>query len=262
MSQRMIADPLAQGAQYQLGNHRATYKPSTMCSILVGFFFFIVGSILTFVFLSFSASIASVFLPIGTAFGLLWAGLTLFIVVSAYQRRMMRVFVYDYGLIHRGQKSQQTIYWRDVRAVWHQVQKHTSTDSDGYSTTTIVHTYTVDCIDGTRLKLDKTFAHLRHLGRSLEIGTAPYIFPGIFHAYQRSQPVVFGLLSVTPQGLWYRAKTLPWTEMKSITIDEYNGRVVIKKQGKLFGWASIELGDLPNVEVFRMLIQHITGVRP
>jgi hypothetical protein len=177
------------------------------------------------------------------------------------RNRAMRVFVYDSGLIYVGRKSRQTIYWQHVQAVWHQVEKHTSTDSDGSSTTTIVHTYTVDCSDGTRLKLDQTFAHLRQLGRSVEVGTAPYIFPRVLNAYRRSRSVVFGCLTVTSWGLCYRAKTLPWTETKSIEIDEYNGRIAIKKQGKLFGWASIELGDLPNVEVFRMLVQHITGVR-
>jgi hypothetical protein len=50
--------------------------------------------------------------------------------------------------------------------------------------------------------------------------------------------------------------------MKSIKIDEYIGEIVIKRQGQLLSWASIELGDLPNVEVFRMLIQHITGRTP
>jgi hypothetical protein len=50
--------------------------------------------------------------------------------------------------------------------------------------------------------------------------------------------------------------------MKSIKIDENYGQIVVKKQGKLFGWVSMALGDLPNVEVFRMLVQHITGVRP
>jgi hypothetical protein len=95
-----------------------------------------------------------------------------------------------------------------------------------------------------------------------EVGTAPYIFPRVLNTYQMSQAVVFGPLTVTPWGLSYREKTLPWTEMKSIKIDENYGQIAIKKQGKLFGWASVALSDLPNVEVFRMLVQHVTGVRP
>jgi hypothetical protein len=67
---------------------------------------------------------------------------------------------------------------------------------------------------------------------------------------------------VTPQALSYGVKTFPWAEMKSIKIDESYGQIVIKKQGKRFIWASIALGEVPNVEVFRMLVEHITGVRP
>lgn len=254
MSQRIIAE-------HQLGNRRATYKPSTTCSIIGGFLFLIIGGVFLLVSWSLAASFAGFFPLIVTVFGLLWVGITLSGIISAFQNRAMRVFVYDYGLIYIGRTSRRTIYWQHVQAVWHQVEKHTSTDSDGSSTTTIVHTYTVDCIDGTRLTLDKTFAHLRQLGRSLEVGTAPHIFPRVLDEYRRNRSVVFGPVTVTPQGLCYRAKTLPWTETKSIEIDEYNGRIAVKKQGKLFGWASIALGDLPNVEVFRMLVQHITGVR-
>lgn len=259
MSQRTIAHL---GAWHRLGNHRATYKPFTTCSVIFGFIFFMIGSVVTLASLLATVISANFFLLIFTPFGLLFAGAGLHFIVSAYQNRVMRVFVYDYGLIHIGRKSRQCIYWQNVQTVWHKVVEDTSTDSDGHSKTTYIHTYTVNCIDGTQLKLDQTFAHLLQLGRSLEVGTAPYIFPGILKMYQMSRSVVFGSVTVTPQGLSYGAKTLPWAEVKSIKIDEYYGQIVIKKQGKLFIWASIALGDVPNVEVFRMLVQHITGVRP
>ena len=62
---------------------------------------------------------------------------------------------------------------------------------------------------------------------------------------------------MTHQGLYDQAKLLPWTEMKSIKIYENSGEIIIKKQGKMFPWALIKLSDLPNVEVLRMLVQHV-----
>ena len=55
---------------------------------------------------------------------------------------------------------------------------------------------------------------------------------------------------------------LPWSELKSLKIDEKGGQVEISKQGKLVPWAILKLEDIPNVEVLRMLVQHITGVLP
>jgi hypothetical protein len=265
MSQYMIADPLALGAQYRLGNHRTTYKPSTTCSfiflILVLLFAFGIGLAGGVAYFGSNLFIPFPFVLFILFIWLFIVGLILYGLVETYRNRVLRVFVYDYGLIHVGREFHQSIYWQNVEAVWHNVEKHTSTDSKGHSTTTYIHTYTVRCIDGTQLKLDRTFARLQQLGKSIEVGTAPYIFPRVLKVYQMSQAVVFGPLTVAPWGLSYGGKTLPWTEMKSIKIDENYGLIAIKKQGKLFGWASVALSDLPNVEVFRMLVQHITGLR-
>jgi hypothetical protein len=257
MFQHMRTDQEALGAPYQLGNHRATYKPSAISQVIFWSFIFILGCAGIFAaFTSFDRFSDAIWLCLG---GLSFVGIALYGSITAYQNRILRVFVYDYGFIYVGRKDRQALYWQDIEAVWHKVKLRRARRS---SYRTFVHTYIVNGIDGTQLELDNTFAHLRDLGRSLEVGMALYIFPRVLKTYQMSQAVVFGLLTVTTLGLSYRAETLPWTEMKSIKIDEYIGEIVIKRQGQLLSWASIELGDLPNVEVFRMLIQHITGRTP
>ena len=261
MSQHTIDDPLALGVQYQLGNHRATYKPSTI-SRFIGLtlaLFIVIGLLEGIIHFQNGLSQPLVLFPLFIC--LFIASAVLYGLIETYRNRILRVFVYDNGLIYVGQNSLQCIYWQNVQTVWHKVERQTSSNSNGYSRITIKHTYTVNCIDGTFLKLDDTFAHVRQLGGSLEVETAPYILPGVLSTYQMSQSVVFGPLAVTPEGLRYGAKTLPWTEMESININEYHGQIVIKKRGNLLVWASIGLGNLPNIEVFRMLIQHITGVQ-
>ena len=69
-----------------------------------------------------------------------------------------------------------------------------------------------------------------------------------------------GSLTVTAQGLYYGPKLLPWNEMKSIEINKENGHIKIRKQGKWSAWASVKLAEVPNAEIFRMLVEHITGV--
>lgn len=257
MVERMRTDQDALGAPYQLGNHRATYKPSTISQLLFWSVLFLSGGVCIFAACTSFPRLSDVlWFCLG---GLLCMGIALSGSITAYQHRVLRVFVYEYGLIYVGRESLQALSWHHVEAVWHQVKIRRSRRS-AYKT--FVHTYIVDSIDGTQLKLDHTFAHLRDLGRSLEVGTAPYLFPRVLQTYQMGQPVLFGPLTVTTLGLSYKAEMLPWTEMKSIKIDEYTGEIVITKHRKLLSWATIDSSNLPNVEVFRMLIEHLTGRTP
>jgi len=106
------------------------------------------------------------------------------------------------------------------------------------------------------LKLNATLENLGQLGESLERETARYLFPLALSAYQMGKPVFFGLLTVTQEGLFYESNRLLWSEVK-MKISEYHDHIVIKKHGKLFCWASVKLSDVPNVQVFKMLLHHI-----
>lgn len=119
MSQQIIADPQALGAQYRLGNHKATYKPPTTCHVIFLFFVFLFGCVFTLMALI-SIAFISLFALIFVLVGLLIIGLALHGIITTYQNRVLRVFVYDYGFIHVGRQSRQAMYWQNVEAVWHQ----------------------------------------------------------------------------------------------------------------------------------------------
>ncbi len=270
--QQLPADPAFLGAEYELGNHKATYEPATTCQIIMLSVLLAVSIVGTLVVVLFAAALGGV---IGGAFGvviplffvlimLFIVGAAIFGIVRAYQNRVMRVMVYDEGLVYVGRENGRVIHWRDVLAVWHNVVVHTHTSTDGQgntsTSTSVSHTYILSCSDGSSLKLDQTFGKLRQLGKMIEMETARYLFPGAFGLFQAGRPVPFGPLALAPYGLYYGQEMLPWNELKSVTINENYGQVVIKKQGKLFRWASVKLGEVPNVEVFRALLQRATGI--
>ncbi len=258
-SQQITADPSFLGANYQLGNHKATYRPATLrqiiaCSIMLAF-----GLAWTAVVWQFVLHATE---PLGLAFvaiGLLVIGLALWNFWRSYRDRVLRVFVYDDGLIYVGRGSAiQTMRWQDIEAVKHNVVEHA--DSEGGRT--VKHYYTLNCFDGSSLTLDRTFTNVRQLGKMIEVETAHYLYPLILSTYRTTQSATFGPLVVVPQGLYYRSSLLRWDEMKSIKIDENKGNVTVKQSGKLLAAASVPLRAVPNIEVFRMLIEHVTGVRP
>jgi hypothetical protein len=265
-SSSITNDPLLLGSQYELGDLRATYKPSTTCMIIVLAILVAMGVLAMLFSMAFVFTSNSFFPLIITAIGLIFVIFPGVGIVQTYRNRVLRVFVYDAGLLYLGRTSIQAVRWQNIQAVWHNVivQTHTSTDGEGHTSTstTYKHIYTLALSDGATLKLDETFAKLRELGKTIEVETARFLFPTVLSTYQTYQTVQFGPLSLTPQALYHRNNMLPWNELKSINIDESHGNIIIKKHRKLFRWGAVSLGEVPNVEVFRMLVQHITGIRP
>jgi hypothetical protein len=170
MSQHVMVDPLTLGAQYQLGNHKATYQPRMLTrqdivvsAVLVVFISLIFIIIMFISMPSFtnkivgSIIIASYVLLFGT---LNW---------NIYRKQALRLFAYEDGLIYIGRKSSPTIiYWQRVQSIVHKV-KVTSSEY-GSSTRDI---YTLKCTDGTSLRLDDgTFQGLGQLITSIKIKTA------------------------------------------------------------------------------------------
>jgi hypothetical protein len=258
-SQQITADPSFLGANYQLGNHKATYRPATLRQIIacsVTLLFGVVWTVMVWQFMFHATE------PLTLAFvavGLIVIGLALWNFRRSYRDRVLRVFVYDDGLIYVGRGSAiQTMRWQDIEAVKHNVVEHS--DSEGGRT--VKHYYILNCFDGSSLTLDRTFTNVRQLGKTIEVETAHYLYPLILSTYRTTQSATFGPLVVVPHGLYYRSGLVRWGEIASIKIDENKGHVTIKQSGKLLAFASVPLRAVPNIEVFRMLIEHVTGVRP
>jgi hypothetical protein len=135
--------------------------------------------------------------------------------------------------------------------------------SGGYVTTSR-DVYTINCTDGTKITIGKLyqFKNMVQIGHVIETETARYLFPAALNRYRMGQPVVFGPLTVTREGLSHRSQRLPWTRIKRRRIlsnEISESRLVIREPGKRFAWASINL-DAPQVEVFWMLVDHMREV--
>jgi hypothetical protein len=120
----------------------------------------------------------------------------------------------------------------------------------------------VQRVDGVKFVFDHTFSRLRELGKAIEQESARYLLPQAIAAYNAGQPIVFGKMYVNFSGVSDGRKTLPWSELKSIKVDENNGAIAIRKQGKWLNWSNLSLSETPNVLVFETLVNRIVGARP
>ncbi len=191
--------------------------------------------------------------------------------VKAFLNRNLRVYVYEHGLVFLKRDSNDVIRWDQIAFVWHKVKKITTTTrntnpSTGYTTTTTStttnHTYAVQRVDGAKFVFDRTFSRLRELGKTIEQESARYLLSQAIAAYNAGHPIMFGKMSVSFSGVSDGRKTLLWSELKSIKVDENNGAIAIRKQGKWLNWSNISLSETPNVLVFETLVNSIVGSRP
>lgn len=272
------ADQLA--ALYHLGTPTAVYKPSTILAIFGGLVVIFFGAawamIAFYVANSPGSSFSSTSFPtilrlVFPLFGFIFALIGVVLIVKAFLNQNLRVQVYQYGLVFHMRNSNDVIRWDQITYVWHMVKKSTTTTrntdpSTGYTTTTAstttYHTYAVQRVDGANFVFGRTFSHLRELGKTIEQEAARYLLPQAIAAYNAGHPIMFGKISVSFTGVNDGRKMLSWSELKSIKVDENNGAIAIRKQGKWLNWSNISLSETPNVLVFETLVNSIVGSRP
>lgn len=280
MAQQIAIDADQAAASYNLGMSKTAYKPSTISSMIGGFILALIGAawaVGAYYIISsmISSSPLSGFPPalafIIPSFGLIIMLIGLVVIVKAYLNRNLRVWIYEHGLVFIKRSGTEVIRWDQIAYVWHKVKKTTSTNtstnySTGYTTTTtstrIDHSYIVQRVDGAKIVFDQTFSHLRELGKTIEQEAARYLYPQAVAAYNAGQALAFGKMIVGRAGLSDGRKTLSWNELKSIKVDENNGAIAIRKQGKWLNWSNISLSETPNIIVFEALVNGIAGSRP
>lgn len=280
MAYQIAADENQLAASYHLGAPTAVYKPATILAIFVGLVVIFFGVVWTIIASYITSSIGSSFSDTGFPaflrlvfpfFGFIFVLLGILLIVKALLNYNLRVQVYQHGLVFHKRNRNDVIRWDQIAYVWHIVKKTTNTTrntnySTGWTTTTTsttaYHSYAVQRVDGANFVFDRTFSHLRELGKTIEQESARYLLPQAIAAYNAGQPIKFGNMSVSFSGVSDGRKMLSWSELKSFKVDENNGAIAIRKQGKWLNWSNISLSKTPNVLVFEALVNSIVGSRP
>jgi hypothetical protein len=279
MAQQIAINAEQLAASYNLGIPKTAYKPSTISSMIGGLLAVLFGIawvvVAYYITNSIISSASTGFPPILgliiPSFGLIFVLVGVGVIIKAYLNRNLRVWIYENGLVFIKRHGTEVMRWDQIAFVWHKVKKTTTTNtttnySTGYTTTTtstrIDHSYIVQRVDGVKFVFDHTFSRLRELGKTIEQESARYLYPQAVAAYNAGHPLRFGNLSISLAGLSDGKKTLSWNELKSIKVDENNGAIAIRKQGKWLNWSNISLSETPNIIVFEALVNGIAGSRP
>jgi hypothetical protein len=182
------------------------------------------------------------FLFIGLAVVYVLPGLWWFI--STLRKRGLRVLVFPEGLAYTRRGKTDVIHWDDVATVLQAITRmqHTFT----------VRKCTVQLQDGSKYTFNNTLRNVEQLINTIQQQITPRILERVDEAYEAGQAVPFGKLSISQAGISKGSKTLPWDQVKRVTVDK--GVITIRKQGGLLKWASVNVAETPNFFAFASMV--------
>ena len=120
--------------------------------------------------------------------------------------------------------------WEEIVALTSAVTRHYTNGI--YTGTT--HVYTLYNKKNNRLVLNDAMGKVEELAKAIEEGSFPFFYERLALQYDSGQPVIFGPVAISKNGIQVGKKVFPWTEVKDVSLNQ-GFLKVSKKEG---GWFS------------------------
>lgn len=175
-----------------------------------------------------------VVLPILLILLLLWG-----LLESTLWVRNLRMVVCTEGLLRLWNNEAESMRWDEIRELWRDRQGNYSFSGD----------------DGTRFIINHVFRHADELGATIEEEVTRRLLPQVLAMYQRGEPIRFGQVQVSQQGISTGGDLLPWDRVGEVQM--HGGLLVIKRQGTALNGLYVPIKSTPNLCVLEALIDSI-----
>jgi hypothetical protein len=253
-SKQLDANRLAQIAQVSsqagLGRHRSAHPagPSPhrtslrngIVAVAVLVPLSIAGVVTGASWATFSAIGAAIF-----TLGLLAAALVSRPYLSA--DRCLRLDLYEHGLVAAQRGALRVVRYENT-SVRQSITKFERTGR-------IEYRYRITDITGAQVELRGNLEHPQDWGPAIQSGVADAQIPLVWSTVQAGRKAEFGPFWMTFSELGSARKSVPWSQIERINIDD--GSVVVDVVGRLLFMMHAEVRDIPNFPVFRTLAQHL-----
>ncbi|HEU5229643.1 MAG TPA: DUF6585 family protein [Ktedonobacteraceae bacterium] len=239
-------------ATHQLGIPTAEYRTGVAFKIwlsLFCFFLAIIALLLALLaFLNISLLPAR-YTPLhALVVGVLLLSYGLYLSFRAFPLRTARAYVCPGGLLLIKGSKPQVIRWDAVVAMWHR--------NDVYGYIYDTHVFIVRLANKQTFKFDGNWRNLMSLGEIIANETAQLLLPQAMAAYYAGQPVAFGDLKLSLQGISGRRRTLPWQQIKNIDIGEKIVTIEAVGEGAS-PWARFHVSGMSNFLVFEKMLESV-----
>ena len=151
-------------------------------------------------------------------------------------------YTFANGLILKhGRKAPVICRWDEIEAVWH-VYKRLSDQSAG-----ITSSCTLQLHEGTKYSFSALDINRIALGKILKEQVTPLQLPKFLSAYQDRQTLAFGPVRINQQGIALDTRLLPWSQVKSVSLE--GNKLVIYDIAQRKPWGKLPAKRVPNLFV-------------
>jgi hypothetical protein len=163
----------------------------------------------------------------------------------------IRAYVFSEGLIRAKGSQIDVMRWEHVEAVWERVVQYRYR---GLIPLYKTYNYTVRRSDGAQFKFSGALKSAKLLGEAIQQEVTRRQLPQAIAAYDSGNPVNFGTLSVSMQGISKAGVLLPWNQVGQVNFRR--GWLIVHKQGSLLAGSRTRASSVPNLQVFLQLVEH------
>ena len=170
------------------------------------------------------------------------------------QEKGMSVQIYADGIVSTKNGRSTAMRWDEVIDLGVIVVYNRQIHSSFY-------TYTLKDVSGQTLRLNLTPGHFENaeqLSQTIQQEVTRRQLGRAMTTLNAGEPVQFGPLTITQEGIQNGRKTLPWSEFKEIALTQ-KGNFVVRAHDKATSWARIDMVKMSNVFTFVALADQITG---
>ena len=180
-----------------------------------------------------------------------FASLGILGLILTWRSRGFRINIYKFGMVYRRGRLKEILLWDQIQRV------HTSAVSYGFSNfawgaQTILRIYTSD---DRQLNLTHALTNMNDLAEFIKSQVYPGLLEEYRGKYNQGDPLSFGPLILTTEGVQHKDQMLQWGNLGRISLG----------QGMLFLEPAngpkirIPAHRVPNVEICTQLIEHLRG---
>lgn len=172
--------------------------------------------------------------------------------ISLWRTRRKRVLVYPSGLVYQRGKRTLNLPWQEIAAVrtegpWFGLRIF----GVGRPLALVLETST-----GQRIRLTQEFSDFKSLVAAVKQRVYPRMLKALTQRFNQGEQVPFGPLTLGPEGVSVRGRTIPWAELARAELD--GGELTLHPvQGSNHKRVKLSTAQVPNVDLCLQMIQGV-----
>lgn len=196
------------------------------------------------------------------------------LLVHMYRQRGLYVLIYPTGLLRLRRGEVDSFPWSEIDHVCVNVQRTAEAefthDADGTPTAcwlpVEVPTFQLWKAGLTIVREDQVTVHFGaaltdydRLAEEVQKRTFAVLWHEVWATFLDGHTIPFGEIDVTRRGLRYGGKSVPWADVKELTVAQ--GKLSIKQGGKWLPWILLDVKSIPNPHVLFALVAEAQRLR-